>query len=64
MTMPMPSELTALFARYNQLGAQLPHEDDFDPHDEQELASVTLLLREMAKVQEQINARLKEYASW
>jgi len=52
--MPMPAELRKLFIRFIELGALLPHEDDFDTDDPQAVANSTLVLREMAKVQNEM----------
>jgi len=50
----MPRELRELFIRFIELGALLPHEDDFDPNDPQALTEHKLILREMTRVQEEM----------
>jgi len=57
--MPMPAELRKLFIRFIELGALLPHEDALDPDDPQAVANSTPVLREMAKVQDEMRSFLR-----
>jgi hypothetical protein len=50
----MPPELRKLFIRFIELSALLPDPDNFDPGDPQAVAKTTLILRELAKVNDEI----------
>ena len=51
----MPTELRALFERYNALGRLLPAEADMDVNDARALSEATIVLREMEQVKKQID---------
>ena len=52
------NELRPLIERYNQMGRQLPKVDEFTTADDFDVHEATVLLAEMAKVKEQIDALL------
>ena len=57
----MPPELRKLFIRFIELGALLPHQDDFDTDDPRELAEQKLILREMQQVHNEMKNAPKFY---
>ncbi len=54
-----------LMARYNQLGRLLPAADDLDSDDPATIATVELVISEMAKVQAEMDTWLaKRRSAW
>jgi hypothetical protein len=49
----------ALVKRYNQIGALLPEEENFDPRDAAQVAEARIILAEMNKTKAQMDALLE-----